>query len=388
MTKINGIDYSVWINKQAAQIASSVDKDGVKGLQGKEIFDFTKAAKDNKIDKTEVYELLGLNVSKTRAGSTKAREHSPEFDKAVEFYNSSMNSSQRYSVTRQAEMNITEILGDMERDINAAYQDCAAFNDPDMMVVRMSPYRYYMYPRFYDRLLNFDIDEIRTRTTKDMDSLNEIRDKIEYIMEKANGETTHTTPQKTEYDVDAIAQKHLGMSYEEFAQKYPKELENCKYVTYASLYNMDATQADVYSRAKSYAAEMMDITLSEAHNLHWDIQERKLYESLDASSDIYLISDFEFEGITPEGLAEFKSGISLNGFEQALIDKYNELKPEEEPDNPDEPDIPDEPDEPDAITSAESESKPQKPVKRVVNGAVLIFNPDGTVYNLNGQRIK
>ena len=36
MAEINGIDYSTWANKQLAQIAQSVDKDGVKGLQGKE----------------------------------------------------------------------------------------------------------------------------------------------------------------------------------------------------------------------------------------------------------------------------------------------------------------------------------------------------------------
>ena len=372
MTKINGIDYSVWANKQAVQIASSVDKDGVKGLQGKEIFDFVKAAKDNKIDKTEVFELLGLKVAKTRCEASKTRGNNPDFDKAAEFYNTQMDFRDRYSVTQKAEQNITDILAEMERSINKAYQECAAFNDPDIMVVMVSPYRYYRYPLFYDRLLNFDIDEIRTRTTNDMNSLNEIRDKVEYIMENANGETAHTTPSKTEYDVDAIAQKYLGMSYEEFAKKYAKELENCKYVTYASLKNMDATMADVYSKAKAYAAEMLDITLSEAHNLHWDIQERKLYESLDASGDIYVISDFEYTGITPEGLAEFKSGIAKNGFEKALIYKYNELKPDDS----------------DAINDAQTDVPLQKPVKRVVNGAVLIFNPDGTVYNLNGQRIK
>jgi len=217
--------------------------------------------------------------------------------------------------------------------------------------------------------LNFDIDELRTRTTNNMNSLNEIRDKLEYIIEEAKGETNHTTPAKTEYDVDALAQKHFGMSYEEFAAMYPDELENCKYVTYATLSTMNETQAYVYSRAKAYAAEMLDITLNEAHNVHWDIQERKLYESLDASGDIYLLSEFEYDGITPEGIAEFKSDISYNGFEKALISKYQELNPT-------------------SVSEVKEEESIKKPVKRIVNGNILIFNPDGSVYTLKGEKIK
>ncbi len=371
MTKINGIDYSAWTNKQAVQIAANIDKDGVKGLHGKEIFDFAKAAKNSNIEKEEVFELLGLKIVQNRASASNTKEHDPEFYQAVEFYNKNMDSRERYSVTQKAENNITASLAKMEQDINKAYIDCAAFNDPNIMVVRVSPYRHYPYPRWYDRLLKFDIEDLRTRTTKDMESLNEIRDKVEHIIKEAGNNTDYEEQQKTEYNVDEIAKKHFdGMTYQEFAAKYPKELEKCKYVTAADLHNMDSTMAYVYGRAKSYAAEMLDITLAEAHNVHWDIQERKLYESLDASGDIYIISEFEYDGITPEGLAQFKSGISQNAFENALMDKYRELNPET------------------SVDEVSTSGKLQKPKKVVVNGAVLIFNPDGTVYDLNGQRIK
>ena len=56
-------------------------------------------------------------------------------------------------------------------------------------------------------------------------------------------------------------------------------------------------------------------------------------------------------------------------FEEALINKYKELDPS-------------------GVNEVTTETKQQKPIKRVVNGAVLIFNPDGSVYDLKGNRIK
>jgi hypothetical protein len=80
------------------------------------------------------------------------------------------------------------------------------------------------------------------------------------------------------------------------------------------------------------------------------------------------ISDFEDDGITEEGLKSIKSGIMYKSFADALTEKYNELNPTN-------------------ISDTVVEGS-KKPVKRVVNGAVLIFNPDGSVYDLNGHQIK
>lgn len=370
MTQVNGIDYSDWENKQAYYIAKRADKNGIQGLQGTEVFNFVKEAKNSNFEKAEVCELLGLNLSATRAASSSSvRTKSEDFKKAIDCYNTKMDQTQRHSVTIKANNNLTTRVRKMEQDIETAYQNCAAFNDPDIMVVRMSPYRYWSYARFYDKLLKFDIDEIRTRTTKDVDSLNEIRDKVEHIIKDAGGETNYETQQKTQYDVDAIAKKHLGMSYQEFAKKYAKELEQCKYVTYADLHNMDSTMAYVYDRAKSYAAEMLDTTILEAHNVHWDTQERILYTSLDASSDIYAVSEFEWDGITDEGLNEIQTGLMYKSFEEALIDKYREIEPT-------------------GMKDADVEQTPKETKKVNVNGVILIYNPDGTVYDLNGHRIK
>lgn len=360
------IDYLNWANQKAVELAKKVDKDGIKGLQGKEVSAFMRSAIDNNISKDDVYELMGVSLSKTRAAQLRApRQKNPDFDKAVNYYNDKMNINQRSAVTEATYTNLETRLYNMEKAINQAYIDCDAYSD--IMIMPRWHYRYY--PYFEDKLLNFNIDEIRTRTTADMESLHQLKDKVEYIMEDANGETTHNEPQKTQYDVEALAQKHLGMSYAEFAEQYKEELEFCKTVTYADLASMNQTQRTVYAKAKAYAKEMLTITITEAHTVNWDVGERKLDETMKATGDMYAISDFEYDGITEQGLSELKSGIMYKAFEEALINKYRELEPS-------------------GINEVSAEPTQKTPIKRVVNGVVLIFNPDGSIYDLKGNKIK
>ena len=368
------LNYSAWTNRRAYNLAKKADTDENKGLQGSEVTDFVRSSIDNNIKKSEIYGLMGLTLSNARKTSTRAVADwsDADFKKAADFYNDNMTSYQRYSVSSKTYDILQDRLYKMEKGIDQALIDCDAYSD--IMIVPRWHYRYY--PRFEDRLINFDIADLRERTTKDMTSLQELKDKIEYIIEEANGETEHKSPTKTEYDVEAMAQKHLGMSYKEFAEKYKDELEFCKTVTYADFNHMDATQAEVYRKAKAYAKEMLTTTINEAHTVNWNIGERKLEETMKASGDMYTISEFEDDGITEQGLSEIKSGIMYQSFKEALIDKYNELKDSGE-DNPET-----------SVESAKSEEKPKKPVKCIINGALVVINPDGTIYNLNGQRIK
>ena len=367
MTGNLNVDYSTWSNQKAVEIAKKVDTDGVKGLQGQEISKFMTSAIDNNMKQAEIFELMGLNISNTRAASSKmvSRPSNPDFDKAVNYYNTQMNSSQRYDVTQKTYANLEQRLYKMEQAINQAYTDCEAYSD--IMIMPRWHYRYY--PYFEDRLLNFDIADIRTRTTEDMESLHELKDKVEYIMEEANGETTHNEPIKTQYDVDALAQKHFGMSYEQFAETYKNELEFCKTVTYADLYAMNETQRKVYAQAKAYAKEMLEITTNEAHTVNWDVGERKLDETLKASGDMYTITEFEYDGITEQGLSEIKSGIMYKSFEDALITKHRDLDPTD-------------------IEKITTNAQSKEPKKVRINGVTVIFMPDGSIYNLNGRKIK
>ena len=367
MAGINNIDYSAWSNSKAVEYAKKADTDGVKGLQGKEIFNFARNVASS-IDKEEIRELLGLSVSQTRASSRAAagsRPSNPEFDRAVEYYNNSMSSRQRYEVTTDTYDNLTARLYKMEKAMDEAFQDCAAYQD----IVIVPRWHYRFYPYIETRLINFDIDELRTTTSRDMASLHVLKDRIESVIEEANGVTEHTEPEKTHYDVDELAQKHLGMSYEEFAEKYHDELEFCKTVTYANLYTMTPTQAEVYAKAKAYAREMLETTINEAHTVNWDAGERKTEETLKATGDMFTISEFEYDGITEDGLNEIQSGIMYAAFEEALISKHQELDPS-------------------GVDDIRVEGEQNAPRKVIVNGTVLIFNPDGSVFDTAGRKIK
>lgn len=309
--------------------------------------------------KTKAEKAPAINYTQSRTNANL------DFEKAVNYYNSEMNEYQRYDVTQKTYNNLEQRLYKMEKAIDQAFIECEAYKD--INIVPRWHYRYY--PNLDDKLLNFDIEEIRTRTSADMESLHQLKDKIEYIMEEANGDETHTEPSKTEYDINVLAQKHLGMSYEEFTEQYKDELEFCKTVTYADLTSMNPTQRMVYSKAKAYAKEMLTTTINEAHTVNWDTGERKVEETMKTTSDMYTISEFEDDGITDEGLNKIQSGIMYKAFEEALISKYNELNPTE-------------------VKEISADSKQNKPVKRVVKGSVLIFNPDGTIYDTKGNRIK
>ena len=364
---VDSIDYSTWRNPTLQAIAKQSDKDGIKGLNGIEIFDFARTAKEQGIDNRTISELLGMEFSSKKPSEPlKSRNNrDPQFDHAVNYYNDKMDYNARYKVTNKTYSDLETRLYNMEKSIDQAFIDCAAYQD--IVIVPRSYYKFY--PYYNDRLLNFDIDEIRNLTSKDMNSLHELKDKIEHIMEEANGETEHNEPVRTEYDIEALAQKHLGMSYSEFVSKYSAELEFCKTVTAADLSSMTDTQRMVYSKAKAYATEMLNTTINEAHTVNWDAGERKLDETSKSTDDMIKISDFEYDGITEEGLNEIKSGIMYSAFEEALVEAYK---------NSDDS----------GVESVHKDNTSPKPRKILENGEIRIYSPDGSVYDTSGRKIK
>ena len=384
MAGINNIDYSNWSNNKAVEYAKQVDTDGVKGLQGHEIFNFARTAAAS-MEKAEIYELLGLSVSQTRSSSRAAnvssRPSNPDFDAAVDFYNtklpartwlmfdSEVSELERHKITENAKDNCKGKLYNIESEIIQAKADCIAFQDPELMVVSDYWYRGY-YHRIYDK--GIDIAKLRTDTEADMEAIYTFKDTVERIFEKAEGkgDDEHQKPKKTEYNVDAIAEKYFApLSYEEFANQYYDELEYCKTVTLASMHTMTERQAYVYIKIKPYAEEMLSITMNEVFGARFDAEERLMYETFDATDDMFDLEDFEYDGITEDGLNEIQSGIMYKAFEEALISKHQELDPT-------------------GVENVKAEDKQQQPKKVVVNGAVLIFNPDGSVVDTAGRKIK
>lgn len=367
MNKINNINYTNWTNTKAKNIAKQVDKDGIQGLNNEEVIDFIKLAASQNMEKTEVYERLGVEVTNNKLRNSAANNSqyiNPEFDNAINYYNN-LTSNERSNITYQTYNNLEAKLHNMEKAIDNAFLECDAYKD--IVIVPRWHYRYY--PKFDDKLINFNLEEIRNTTTKDMNSLQELKENIEYIIEEANGERTHKEIEKTEYDTNALAEKYLGMNYEDFSSKYKNELEFCKTVTYADYNTMTETQRMVYSKAKAYAAEMLQITINEAHTVNWDAGERKVEETLKATDDMYTISEFESNGINEEGLEKLKSGIMYNTFQETLINKYHNNNQN-------------------GVDTILQENKIQKPKKQIINGNILIFHPDGSVYDISGKRVK
>ena len=369
MAGIDKIDYSLWQNTIAKNIAQNVDNDGVKGLQGHEVFDFARSAKNN-IDKTEIFELLGISISPiTRAATGAAssyKSNNPLFNKAVDYYNKKMDSYERSRVTSQTFDNLTTNLYNMEKAIDKAYMECDAYNDDKIVIVPRSHLWYYRdYPLWDDRLENFNIEDLRTRTTKDMQSLIELKEKVSEI----TGNPDYFDGTNKKYDVDEIAQRCLRMSYEDFSSKYSEQLKSFKYTTKADVINMNSEDRAVYARARAYAQEMLTTTIMEAHTVNWDIGELKLDETLKATGDMYTILEYEYNNITEVGLAKIKSGIMFKTFEEVLIDKYKELDPT-------------------GVEEAKTEEKPLRNVKAIINKAVKILKTDNQVYDLSGRKIK
>lgn len=362
---INNIDYSAWKSAELKQLAANADKDNVKGLNQHELIEFVKAAAQNNIDKAEISELLGARFSNKTTKSNVKWQQDPLFNKAVEFYNEEMDYSERSDVTNKTYSNLGTRLYNMEKAMDQAFIECDAYQD--IVIIPKKYYRFY--PNFNDKLINFNVDEIRNITSKDMESLHELKDKIEYIMEEANGETEHNEPSKTEYDIEALAQKHLGMSYEEFASKYTEELDFCKTVTLADMNAMTDKQRMVYGKAKAYVSEMLSTTIMEAHTTNWDAGERKMEETLKATDDMFTISEFEIDGISEEGIAEIQSGIMYKAFEEELIKIYNELNP-------------------DGVQNITISNKSKGPQKVLIKGQFFIFMPDGSIYDATGKKIK
>ena len=268
---------------------------------------------------------------------------------------------ERSNLTYETSDSVQSKLYRMERGIDNAFVDCKAYQD--ICIVPRWNYRYY--PYMQEKLINFDIQEIRTRTDVDMKSLQDLKDKIEYVIEDANGEKEHKKPAVSNYDIEELAQKHLGMSYQDFDKEYHDELEFCKKVTYADLNLMTERQAFVYGKAKAYAKEMLETTIKEARNTRFDSGTRLLDETNKTSDDLSMITDFELENINDENWAKLKSGIVISSFKEVLTKNFSGNNPN-------------------GINDLIAKPFAAKTIKKIENGEVVIITPDGLKYNANG----
>ena len=347
MGEIN-IDYFSWKNSTPIEIAKKVDSDGIKGLSGQEIIDFKARAKSAGFDDVSVNELLGASFErKSPAAGVKT---TPEFDKAAEYYNTKMTDLQKQDVTYKTYEVGERRLHDMETKADKAFEECEAYSD----IILVQP----RWPWRRRNIVDFDLKETKENLEKDMESLNELKDKIQLIIEEANGIETHTPPEKIEYDFNQLALVKLGMPYEDFINLYGTDFKA-------------ANPSDAYFKAKAFAQAMVDYAREQAHEVRWDYGEKLQDETFKYLDDMTVVSDFEYTGVTKSTLSELSSGIMFKAFEETLIAKYNELNPED-----------------DAIDDIKQDNVQSGSKKIIVNGAILIQTPNGSLYDISGKKIK
>lgn len=300
------------------------------------------------------------NVKSEQIDKTFQKNNDNDLKNAIDSYNK-LDYYDRSAITYETSDSVQSKLYKMEHEIDNAFINCKAYQD--ICIVPRWHYRYY--PYIQDKLINFDIQEIRTRTDADMKSLQDLKDKIEYVIEDANGEKEHKKPETTHYDIEELAQKQLGMSYADFDKEYHNELEFCKTVTNANFNSMNERQAFVYGKAKAYAKEMLETTINDARKTRLDYGERLLDETNKTSDDLIAMTDFEFDGINDENWAKLKSGIVINSFKEVLIKHFSENKQN-------------------GIDDLITKPSLTKTIKRIENGEVIVITPDGLKYHVNG----
>ena len=311
----------------------------------------------NNLIKEDVFEKSNIKSEQV----DKASQNDNDLKNAIDNYNK-LDYYDRSKLTYETSDSVQSKLYKMEHRIDDTFANCKAYQD--ICIIPRWHYRYY--PYLQEKLINFDVQEIRTRTDADMKSLQDLQDKIEYAIEDANGEKEHNKPATTHYDIEELAQKHLGMSYADFDEEYHDELEFCKTVTYADFNLMNERQAFVYGKAKAYAKEKLETTIDEARNTRFNYGERLLDETTKTSDDLSTITDFELDGIKDDSWTKLKSGIVINSFKEVLKKNLSENKPNCIND---------------LITT---EPLTTKSIKKIENGKVVVITPNGLKYYTNG----
>ena len=241
-------------------------------------------------------------IENTRSAKVKAFT-GEEFKRAREYYNSLAQwSPERQKVTYTTYEKGQDLLYKMEKDYDQAFINCETYSD----IILPRP----RWPWRRRDITDFNIVEMKQRLEEDMEALNELKDTLQIIFENANGEETHTAPERIEYDFDKMAKDKLGMPFEQFVE------QNGTY--YAS-----GNPNEAYVKAKSYVNAMTDFVRDQAYLVRWDSGEDLQNETSKYLDNMYGISDMEYTGITDEALNGITSGIMKRAFEAALIEQFS-----------------------------------------------------------------
>lgn len=309
------IDYSRWINQDAIRIAENVDKDGIKGLSRIEIFNFMKAVENENIDS------LSISAKSNQPRKTSSKKSvSAELQAAIDYFNikDDQTEKRRKSIVDAAYSKGETILSQLSSDINKAFVDCEAYGN-----ITLTPRRWFRWYRPIE-FVNFDLAEIQNDAKNNIVSLNKLQDDLQTAFENAHGvpKEEHQKPKNIDIDMEALAQKYLGMSYEEFEAEYKDELEIIKTITTAQLVSPDTPQRvkDAHYKAQQYAYDLTAREKEVMRDIRTDSGYREMEETFDYGNNMMIIEDMKDDGITEENFAQLTNPIMYRVFTEALLE--------------------------------------------------------------------
>lgn len=301
------IEYTSWNNVGAKDIARSIDNDKIKGLSNKdEIIEFFNQAYDEGMNTNEINSLLGLNLK--CASTSQVLRTTENLSQIINFYNK-LDYIDRGNISYRANELGYERLNTLEKDINKAFDECEGYA---LIKLRRD--------RFEDRT-RFDIEEVQKDVQTALKSLNELRDKLEIAYDNAKCIENHIPPQKPEYNLDSIAKRILGMSFEDFVKN--NNLDFTKSITEAEAVNPNYENKAIYDKARAYVKEIKKLAKEELQNMRYDSGERLLNETVKYSNSSIELIDFETaDKITKKSIDTLSSDIMKQAFLDAIKERF------------------------------------------------------------------
>ncbi|MBR6126816.1 hypothetical protein IKQ21_03940 [bacterium] len=350
------LNYTEWENAKARKLAKKSDKDKIEGLNTvEEILNFFKKAEKNKID---VNEIFGLELSeKVRKAASAGQTSNIDYTEFVNYFNS-LDDNKKSDITYRANSIGQDILYQLEKDVNQAFENCEGYQ-----LIKLKR------DRFEDKV-RFNLEEVQNDVTVALNSINELQKDIEKAYDKAKG-LEGTKSEYTDYDAQLkqIAQEKLGMSYEEFIEKYKDVLDITESITESQALDPDYENAEFYERARAYVKEIKKLARDTLQDTRTNSGERLLEETVKYSNSTVELIDFECEDINSGSIANMSSDIMRRAFLEAIDEERSKTDiktPESE--------------------NTEKTNKNKKVYNRET-GKIEIITPEG-IYNINGTKQK
>ena len=299
------IDYSKWGDVKAQKLAKKSDKDKIEGLNTvEEILNFFRRAEKKNVD---VNGIFGLELSeKVRRAASAGQISNADYTEFVNYFNS-LDDNKKSDITYRTNNIGRDILYQLEKDINQAFEDCEGYR-----LIKL-------HRDWYEDKSRFDLEEVQRDVTTALNSINELQKNLEKAYSTAKG-VDGTEPESVKYEeqLDNIAHQKLGMSYEEFTEKYKDILDITSTINYSDAFNPQYEHYDFYKKALEYKKAITKYARETLQETRTESGERLLDETVNYSNASIELIDFEYEDIDNGSIANMSSDIMRRAFLEAI----------------------------------------------------------------------